>query len=111
MISFSMAKQDLYRRVYQIVLQIPAGRVATYGQIARLAGMAGHARQVGYALHNLPDNSNVPWQRVINARGQISFPPESLQRHIQQTILVSEGIRFDGNDTVSLKWYQWKPDI
>src|SRR6185436_18609812 len=60
-----------YQRIYRIVRRIPRGRVATYGQVALLAGLKGHARQVGYALHALPDAETVPWQRVINARGEI----------------------------------------
>ena len=58
-------------RVYAAVSRIPRGRVATYGQIAALVGLHGHARQVGYALHSLPDGSPVPWHRVVYARGEI----------------------------------------
>ena len=61
-----------YQRIYDVVRRIPAGRVATYGQVAALAGLPGHARQVGYALHALEDHSGVPWQRVINAGGRVS---------------------------------------
>src|SRR5262245_56163653 len=60
-----------YRRIYAVVERIPRGRVATYGHVARLAGMAGHARQVGYALHALRPDEPVPWHRVINARGEV----------------------------------------
>ena len=66
--------------------------MATYGQIASLAGMAGHARQVGYALHHLPDGSRVPWHRVINARGRISFHPSSMEWAVQKALLESEGV-------------------
>ena len=62
---------DTYELIYAVVRRIPEGRVATYGQVARLAGLGGHARQVGYALHALQD-SDVPWQRVVNAQGMIS---------------------------------------
>ncbi|MDQ3283053.1 MAG: MGMT family protein, partial [Acidobacteriota bacterium] len=61
-----------YERIWSVVRRIPRGRVATYGQIAELADLEGPARQVGYALHNLPEPSDVPWHRVINARGEIS---------------------------------------
>ena len=61
---------DSYQRIYEAVKRIPRGRVATYGQIATLAGLDGHARQVGYALHSLPDGSDIPWHRVINAKGE-----------------------------------------
>jgi len=61
-----------YARIYSVVRRIPRGRVATYGQIARLAGLPGQARQVGYALHAMATERPVPWHRVINARGEIS---------------------------------------
>ena len=60
-------------RLWQVVRRIPRGRVATYGQIAALAGLPRAARQVGYALHALSDGSGVPWQRVVNARGGVSL--------------------------------------
>jgi len=59
-----------YDRIYAVIKRIPRGRVATYGQIARLAGLGGQARQVGYALSALPEGNDVPWQRVINAKGR-----------------------------------------
>ena len=54
-----------YSRIYEVVRRIPHGRVATYGQVAQLAGLGGHARQVGYAMHAIPDELSLPWQRVI----------------------------------------------
>jgi len=60
---------DRYRRIYAVVARIPRGRVATYGQVARLAGLGGHARLVGYALSALKDGSRIPWHRVVNAAG------------------------------------------
>ena len=62
-------------KVWQIVHDIPSGHVATYGQIAILAGLPGHARYVGTVLKNLPSQSRLPWHRVVNAKGCISFPP------------------------------------
>ena len=61
-----------YAAYYAVIAEIPRGAVATYGQIARLAGRPGRARQVGYALHALPPGSPIPWQRVVNAQGKIS---------------------------------------
>ena len=104
-----MKKPNSYLRIYETVKKIPSGNVATYGQIARLAGLSGHARQVGYALHNLPSDSDVPWQRVINSRGGLRFPEESVVWHMQKSILESEGIQFDENHTISLLKYNWKP--
>ncbi|UCF65196.1 MAG: MGMT family protein [bacterium] len=98
-----------YSIIIEVVRKIPRGKVATYGQIARLAGLPGQARQVGYALHRLPSHSDVPWQRVINSQGRISFPPDSVAWNMQKSILHSEGIHFDRNETVSLAKYQWKP--
>jgi methylated-DNA-protein-cysteine methyltransferase-like protein len=58
-----------YQLIYSVIKRIPRGRVATYGQIAEIAGIGGHARQVGYALHALPSDSGVPWHRVVNSFG------------------------------------------
>ncbi len=80
--------------IVHVVRQIPKGRVATYGEVAREAGFPGNARLVGYALHALPEGSRVPWQRVINARGEISFPRGSRSYRRQYGILRKEGIRF-----------------
>src|SRR5574338_365732 len=84
-----------YDRIYAVVRRIPPGRVATYGQVAELAGIPGRARQVGYALHALPDSSAVPWQRVLNARGRVSLPPGSRSALEQRLLLEREGVHFD----------------
>jgi methylated-DNA-protein-cysteine methyltransferase-like protein len=96
-----------YDRIYAIVRRIPRGRVATYGQIARLAGLGGHARQVGYALNALPDGHDVPWHRVINAQGGISKRSIAVYEQIQQELLEQEGVEFGTNARVSLQRYQW----
>jgi len=101
-------RKDSYRIIYEVVRKIPSGKVATYGQIARLAGLPGQARQVGYALHYLPSQTKVPWQRVINSRGRISFPLDSVAWSMQKSILESEGVQFDESDSISLPQYQWK---
>ena len=100
-----------HQRIYAVVRQIPEGLVASYGDIARLAGLPGHARLVGYALHALPAGSDVPWQRVINAQGMISLgralPGGELhQRHL----LEQEGVAFDSKGRVNLKRFRWQPD-
>lgn len=102
--------QNSYKTIYSIVCQIPFGQVATYGQIARMAGKPGQARQVGYALSALND-SEVPWHRVINARGTISRRNNSDFETYQRTLLESEGIEFDQNNRILLSQYQWQPDI
>jgi methylated-DNA-protein-cysteine methyltransferase-like protein len=98
-----------YERIYSIVRRIPVGKVATYGQIARLAGLAGHARQVGYALNALPDDEDVPWHRVINAKGEISKRTEPMHERMQRELLEAEGIVFGKDNRISLSRYRWKP--
>ena len=98
-----------YARFYRVVDRIPRGRVATYGQVASLADLSGCARQVGYALHALGADSDVPWQRVVNARGEISLRRERGIEPIQQQLLEAEGIEFDGNGRLNLSRVQWRP--
>jgi len=89
------------------VRRIPPGRVATYGQIAKLAGLQGHARQVGYALHALPEDSTLPWHRVINSKGEISPRSSPGCAQMQRSLLESEGVVFDRTDSIPLSRYQW----
>ena len=96
-----------YQKFYAVIRRVPRGRVATYGQIATLAGLPGHARQVGYALHALRGSTTVPWQRVINAAGRISLRPMT-GGISQRMLLEKEGVVFDG-ERVSLARYAWKP--
>jgi methylated-DNA-protein-cysteine methyltransferase-like protein len=103
-----MNKQNIYSRIYEIIYLIPHGKVATYGQIARLVSLPNGARQVGYALHKLKEGTDVPWFRVINRKGQISFPPDTTAASLQRSLLESEGVIFDTNNTIDLKKYQWK---
>ena len=101
-----------YRRIYDVVRRIPPGRVATYGQVAALAGLPGHARQVGYALFNLDDSEedDIPWQRVINSRGEISERSEPGSEPLQRLILEDEGVVFDDRGRVDLRRFRWDPD-
>jgi methylated-DNA-protein-cysteine methyltransferase-like protein len=100
------------QRVYAAVLRIPHGRLATYGQIADLIGAYGCARQVGWALRRLPLPSPVPWQRVVNARGQISFnPSREGSDWIQAELLRAEGIPVDGEGRLPLGRYLWVPPL
>jgi methylated-DNA-protein-cysteine methyltransferase-like protein len=103
-----MAETDgTHSRINRVVSRIPKGRVATYGQIARLAGLRGQARLVGYAMHTLPAGTRVPWQRVVNARGEISLPGSSAAR--QRERLESEGVRFDARGRIDLDRFLWQP--
>ncbi len=98
-----------YARIYAVVRRIPRGRVATYGQIAELAGLPGHARQVGYALHALPAATVVPWHRVLNARGGLSLRRDSGGEISQRLRLEREGVRFDVGGRVALDRVRWRP--
>jgi methylated-DNA-protein-cysteine methyltransferase-like protein len=93
----------VYERIYAVVRRIPRGRVATYGQVAVLADASG-PRQIGYALHAL-EVEDVPWHRVINAKGECSLGPESKQR----ARLEAEGVVFSERGRVDLKTFRWVP--
>ncbi|MEN8143539.1 MAG: MGMT family protein [Gemmatimonadota bacterium] len=98
-----------YDSIYAEVRRIPRGRVATYGQIARLAGYPSQARMVGYALNALSGDDSVPWQRVINARGEISRRGDREWERWQRTLLEEEGIAFSASGRVDLNTFRWKP--
>ncbi len=98
-----------YERIYAVVRRIPSGRVATYGQVAKLAGLPGHARQVGYALHALRPDEDVPWHRVINAQGAVSPRAEPGWERIQRRYLEREGVGFDERGRVALERFAWRP--
>ena len=103
-----VSRQSRWERVYEVVRSIPRGRVATYGQVARLAGLGGDARQVGYALHALPAGTRVPWHRVINSRGGISLRPAGGGDVTQRLLLEKEGVRFNTAGRTDLKRYLWQ---
>ncbi|NVN90994.1 MAG: MGMT family protein [Desulfuromonadales bacterium] len=103
--------ENKFQMIRAVVRRIPPGCVATYGQVALLAGFPGCARQVGYALSALEDTSSVPWHRVVNARGCISHrsggsPADLLQR----LRLEAEGVRFDAQGRIPLDRFQWRPE-
>ncbi|MEO8042451.1 MAG: MGMT family protein [Acidobacteriota bacterium] len=96
-------------RVYEIVRQIPIGRVMTYGQIAEILGEGYTPRTVGYVM-NGADSENVPWQRVINSRGGCSTGRMTMPVNLQQNMLESEGVAFSEKGKCDLKEYLWYPD-
>jgi methylated-DNA-protein-cysteine methyltransferase-like protein len=104
-------KSSSYERIWSVVRRIPRGRVATYGQVARIAGLPRQPRMVGYALHALPDEvaSSVPWQRVINAQGKISLRAFAGSEAVQRKLLEREGVRFDARARVDLERFGWRP--
>ena len=98
-----------YARIYAVVRRIPRGRVATYGQVAELARLPGHARQVGYALHALSASTSVPWHRVVNASGGCSLRAAPGAELTQRLLLEREGVRFDARGRLSLAQVRWQP--
>ena len=104
-----MASTSSWSRIYRVVRRIPRGRVATYGQVAEVAGLPGHARLVGYALHALDGDDVIPWHRVINAEGRISIRGLAAASVTQRLRLEQEGVRFDARGRVRLEEYGWKP--
>ncbi len=103
-----------YQQIWQTVQQIPYGKVATYGQIADLAGLPKRARLVGKALTNMPkqgwQGENIPWYRVINAQGKISFTMASEAFERQKQNLQDEQVVIIGNK-IRLETFQWQPDL
>lgn len=83
-----------YQSVWKVVSEIPSGHVLTYGEVARLSGMPRQARRVSQALRRAPRGMKLPWHRVINAQGKISFPEDSDGWRRQKDILESEGVIF-----------------
>lgn len=97
-----------YQRIYATVRKIPRGRVASYGQIAKLAGLPGRARQVGYAMFALPRGTTVPWQRVINAQGRVSRRRIPGAELTQRMLLEREGVKFGPSGRIDLNRFGWK---
>jgi methylated-DNA-protein-cysteine methyltransferase-like protein len=94
-----------YNIIWNMARRVPRGRVATYGQIAELCDMEGHARLVGYAMHALPRGTDVPWHRILSATGRISLPGPAGKR--QRMMLEAEGIVFSPAGKIDLKKYRW----
>jgi methylated-DNA-protein-cysteine methyltransferase-like protein len=105
-----MKQVSFYTQVYEIVKKIPKGKVTTYGTIALLLGNPKAARAVGYALNALDKHreaQSIPWQRVINAQGQISFKGDTIRASLQKRLLLKEGIEFNDLDSIDFKKYGW----
>ena len=103
-----MDQSSSYQRIYAVVRRIPRGRVASYGQVAKLAGLPGHARQVGYAMYALPKGTTVPWQRVINAQGRVSRRRAAGAELTQRMLLEREGVKFGPSGRIDLNRFGWK---
>lgn len=102
--------QARYERMWRVVAAIPQGCVASYGQVAELAGVARGARQVGRALSSAPRDMKLPWHRVINAAGKIALPIGSSGYRRQRRRLIDEGVVVNAG-RVNMKRYQWQPDL
>ena len=105
----SRTPNDIELRIWQVVTLIPPGKVSTYGDVARHAGLPGAARRVGRALRGLPEDTGIPWHRVINAQGKLVVPGGSPAQDRQRTRLEREGIRFRGNTVLGLRSCRWQP--
>jgi methylated-DNA-protein-cysteine methyltransferase related protein len=105
-------KDSRYHQIYTVVRKIPIGKVLTYGQVAELAGLYGKARLVGYALFRVEIASDIPWQRVVNVKGQISYSEARCGGdYVQKDLLTAEGIEFKQGDSIDLKKYRWQPPL
>ena len=102
-----MMERLLYQKIHHIISLIPSGKVATYGQIAEIVGGCS-ARMVGYAASAVPQDSEIPGQRVINYKGGISQRSSGTGGLLQQKLLEAEGIVFNQNGRTDLKQYRWK---
>lgn len=102
--------QNSYEKIYEVVKQIPKGRVATYGQVAALAGNKRWARVVGYALHVNPDPEGIPCYRVVNREGRLADAFAFGGVNQQKLLLEADGIEVVDNH-VDLEIYQWKKMI
>jgi len=105
----SLEKDMVFQRFYALVDSIPKGRLATYGQIAKEAGLPRHARHVGHALRQLPAGSKLPWHRVLNASGHVASRPGPSPA-LQLKRLRKEGVEISASGRVRLARYRWNPE-
>jgi methylated-DNA-protein-cysteine methyltransferase-like protein len=99
--------ESMYGRIYRIVRLVPRGRVASYGQIARIAGRCS-PRNVGYAMAAVPADSGVPWHRIVNSRGMISVRSHGGECTAQRQLLEGEGIEFGPSGRIDMRVYGWE---
>ena len=105
-----MNREARLARIYETIRDIPSGRVASYGQIAEIAGIPRGARQVGWALRQLPRGHDVPWHRVITASGRIAFEAGSAHFEKQRRLLKKENIAVVSG-RVDMRRYRWQPQL
>ena len=104
-----MPRQTFTEQVVELILAIPKGKVSTYGEIAAEAGNPRAARQIARILHSCSEKESLPWWRVVNREGRISLPPGACHEE-QESLLLEEGVIFDGSGRIDLKHYLWNPD-
>ncbi len=102
----SINMNEFEQQIYAVIHQIPQGCVATYGDVAKLAGYPGYARHVGRVLSHLPKETRLPWFRVINSQGKISLTGERLLKQI--ALLREDGIDVKPQGKISLRLYRWQ---
>ncbi|MFK8046800.1 MAG: MGMT family protein [Halioglobus sp.] len=105
----SEPKNETNLLIWQVISMIPEGKVSTYGDVAKHAGLAKAARRVGMALRGLPEDTRIPWHRVINSQGRISLPEGTASYYKQRERLESEGVIFKQNNKVDFRKYRWVP--
>lgn len=105
----NVKEKDYREKVYELVRQIPAGKIMTYGQIAIILGEGYTPRTVGYVMH-AAETENVPWQRVINSQGACSTGRMTIPMNLQQELLEAEGVVFSEKGRCDLRVFQWHPD-
>lgn len=105
-----MTRQTFTERLIELIRRIPAGRVATYGQIAAMAGNPKAARQVARALHACSQKEDLPWHRVVNREGRIALKTYAGGAE-QQRLLENEGVQFDPSGVIDLDVFLWRPDM
>ena len=106
-----MEEKNTFLRIYEVVKEIPYGKVASYGQVAALAGNRRLARVVGYALHVNPDPERIPCYRVVNAKGEVSKAFAFGGENRQKELLEQEGVGFFENGTVDMQHFQWEKEV
>ena len=101
---------ESHRRIRAVVDRVPAGKVATYGQVALLAGYPRSARLAGQAMKTLEPDSDTPWHRVVNAQGRVSPRGEPVAEDIQRMMLEEEGVEIGPDGRIDLEIYRWDPE-
>ena len=99
---------SFYEAVWRLVRRVPRGKVVSYGQVATLLGSPRAARAVGYAMFNVQDD-DVPWQRVVNSRGEISIGGALHRPELQRALLEAEGVAFAAGGVIDLARHGWTP--